>query len=48
MYMYIVGTASNIVARCVSMLDSTSTASKRGCSTSVSPYMSAPLKTTLP
>ena len=48
MYMYIVGTPSNIVARWVSMLASTSTASKRGCSTSVSPYRSAPLKTTLP
>ncbi len=48
MYMYIVGTPSNIVALWVSMLARISPASKRGCSTSFAPYIMAALKTTLP
>ncbi len=48
MYMYIVGTPSNIVALCDWMLVRTSPGSKRGCITSLRPYIMAPLKTTLP
>ena len=39
MYMYIVGTPSNIVALCDWMLARISPGSKRGCITSLRPYI---------